>query len=102
MTELLHGHDREAALKELVQSGWSAVTGRDAVERVFRFGSFGEAIGWMVQVSFHAEKMNHHPEWSNVYNRVEVTLTTHHAGGLTDKDVKLAAKMNALAHRNPA
>lgn len=102
MTELLRGHDRDVALEELTQSGWSAVAGRDAVERVFRFGSFGEAIGWMVQVSFHAEKMNHHPEWSNVYNRVEVTLTTHHAGGLTEKDVKLAGVMNTLATRNPA
>ena len=102
MAELLRGNDREAALKELARSGWSTESGRDAIRKVFRFGSFGDAISWMVRVSFHAEKMNHHPEWSNVYNRVEVSLTTHHAGGLTVKDVKLAGVMNTLSEPNPA
>lgn len=102
MAGLLRDNDREAALNELAQSGWSTESGRDAIRKVFRFGSFGDAISWMVQVSFHAEKMNHHPEWSNVYNRVEVLLTTHHAGGLTEKDFKLAEVMNTLSERNPA
>lgn len=75
--------------------GWTG--GDDFITRVFKFEDFVSAFGFMTQIAIHAEKANHHPEWFNVYNRVDVTLTTHDAGGVTDKDVKLAEIMNALA-----
>jgi 4a-hydroxytetrahydrobiopterin dehydratase len=85
-----------AALKEL--SGWSAVEGeRDAIRRSYRFRDFNEAFGFMARAALMAEKLDHHPEWSNVYNRVEVTLTTHDADGVTALDVRLAAFMDAAA-----
>ena len=73
------------------------VKGRDALTRTFKFKSFNDAFGFMTRVALYAEKWDHHPEWFNVYSRVTVTLTTHDAGGLSDLDVKLAAKMNDLA-----
>lgn len=76
--------------------GWSAVDGREAISKAFQFKNFIEAFGWMTQAAIIAEKMNHHPEWSNVYRTVEVTLTTHDAGGVTELDVKLAKAMDAL------
>jgi 4a-hydroxytetrahydrobiopterin dehydratase len=79
--------------------GWSRVAGRDAIRKSFKFKDFGAAFGFMTQVALIAEKMDHHPEWSNVYNRVEVVLTTHSAGGVTAKDVALAKAMDALAQR---
>lgn len=94
MTEKLTGDAREQALAALTAEGWEEVEGRDAIRRVFKFGSFTEAWGWMSRVALIAEKMDHHPEWTNVYNRVEVTLTTHDAGGLSRLDVELAEKMN--------
>lgn len=81
-------------LKALLEDGWELVEGRDAITRTFRFSNFIEAFGWMTQMALVAEKMNHHPEWSNVYNRVEVTLTTHDVDGLSDLDVKLARRMS--------
>ncbi len=75
--------------------GWTG--GDDFITRVFKFEDFVSAFGFMTQIAIHAEKMNHHPEWFNVYNRVDVTLTTHDAGGVTDKDVTLAQIMNTLA-----
>lgn len=78
-------------------AGWSPVEGRDAITKTFRFADFAEAFGFMARVALIAEKMDHHPEWSNVYNRVEVTLTTHDADGLTMRDVDLARAMDAAA-----
>ncbi len=84
-----------AALARL--PGWRAAEGRDAVAREFRFKDFNAAFGFMARVALHAEKHDHHPEWFNVYNRVEVTLATHDAGGVTEKDVALAQFMDAAA-----
>ncbi|MEL6234018.1 MAG: 4a-hydroxytetrahydrobiopterin dehydratase [Pseudomonadota bacterium] len=89
--------DRAAALAPFLAAGWAEAEGRDALSKTFRFGDFSAAFGWMTQVALTAEKMDHHPEWANVYNRVEVTLTTHDAGGLTQLDLDLAARMDHLA-----
>jgi len=77
--------------------GWMAVDGRDAITKQFRFKDFNAAFGFMTRVALKADKMDHHPEWSNVYNKVEVVLTTHDAGGVTEKDVELAAFMDEAA-----
>jgi len=77
--------------------GWSAADGRDAIVKTFRFTDFNAAFGWMTRVALTAEKLDHHPEWFNVYNRVEVTLATHDAGGVTSLDVTLAKVMDAAA-----
>jgi 4a-hydroxytetrahydrobiopterin dehydratase len=84
-----------AAVSQL--SGWSAVSGRDAIKKTFTFADFNAAFGFMARAALVAEKMDHHPEWSNVYNRVEVVLTTHDAGGVTQKDVDLARFMDGAA-----
>ena len=76
---------------------WSLVDGRDAITRTFRFKDFNAAFGFMSRVALKAEKMDHHPEWFNVYNKVEVTLSTHDAGGLTELDIKLARFMDGIA-----
>ncbi len=86
-----------AALDQLLQGGWAMVEGRDAIAKEFVFANFIEAFGWMSKVALVAEKLNHHPEWSNVYKTVEVVLTTHDVGGLSDLDVTLAKRMDALA-----
>jgi 4a-hydroxytetrahydrobiopterin dehydratase len=86
---------RAAALAKL--NGWSDVPGRDAITRKFVFKDFNEAFGFMSRVAMVAEKMDHHPEWSNVYKTVDVTLATHDAGGVTELDVKLAETMNRFA-----
>jgi 4a-hydroxytetrahydrobiopterin dehydratase len=78
-------------------SGWTAAEGRDAIRKSFRFTDFNAAFGWMTRVALAAEKLDHHPEWSNVYNRVEVLLATHDAGGVTELDVTLAKIMDAAA-----
>src|SRR3954463_10086737 len=93
--EKLKGEARKAALGKL--SGWSEVTGRDAITKKYVFGDFNEAFGFMTRAALIAEKMDHHPEWFNVYKTVEVTLSTHDAGGMTELDVKLAEAMNRLA-----
>jgi 4a-hydroxytetrahydrobiopterin dehydratase len=77
--------------------GWRMVEGRDAIRREFRFRDFSEAWGFMSRAALLAEKHDHHPEWFNVWNRVEVTLTTHDAGGLSERDVALARAMDALS-----
>ena len=76
--------------------GWSPVSGREAIERSYRFRDFSEAWGFMNRVALLAESQSHHPDWSNVYNRVRIELSTHDAGGLTENDVKLAHAINAL------
>ena len=93
----LAGVRRTEVMEDLATRGWTVVEGRDAIRKSFPFGSFVEAFGWMTQVAIWAEKLNHHPEWSNVYNKVEVTLTSHDAGGLTERDVRLALRMDKLA-----
>ena len=98
MAERLTGAARDAALSELADLGWEATEGRDAIRRSFRFRDFNEAWGWMNRVALIAESMNHHPEWTNVYNRVEVILTTHDAKGLTSLDVDLARRIGKLGH----
>jgi 4a-hydroxytetrahydrobiopterin dehydratase len=87
----------EEALAELLGNGWAKVEGRDAIKKSFVFADFVEAFGFMTRAALWAEKLNHHPEWFNVYKTVDVTLTTHDVGGLSDLDAKLAAKMDALA-----
>jgi 4a-hydroxytetrahydrobiopterin dehydratase len=77
--------------------GWRAVEGRDAITKEFRFKDFNAAFGFMTRVALYADRHDHHPEWSNVYNRVDVTLTTHDAGGVTDNDVALAHFMDQAA-----
>ena len=76
---------------------WIAVDGRDAIARTFRFKDFNAAFGFMARAALMAEKLDHHPEWFNVYNRVEVTLATHDAGGVTALDVTLAEFMDRAA-----
>ncbi|MEO9895846.1 MAG: 4a-hydroxytetrahydrobiopterin dehydratase [Paracoccaceae bacterium] len=97
MTDKLSIELREVALAPLIDAGWTMADDRDALQKTFVFDNFVAAFGWMTQSAIWAEKWNHHPEWSNVYKTVKVTLTTHDAGGLTDLDVKLAKKMDKLA-----
>ena len=97
MPDKLPEDERDATLKALAMSSWAHDAERDAISKTFRFKNFVRAWGWMSSVAIEAEKMNHHPEWSNVYGTVEVTLTTHDADGLTALDVALAQKMDALA-----
>ncbi|MCY4333548.1 MAG: 4a-hydroxytetrahydrobiopterin dehydratase [Litoreibacter sp.] len=80
----------------LEATGWSKSADGKAIEKTFKFGNFVEAFGFMTRAAIHAEKLNHHPEWFNVYNRVEVKLTTHDTGGLSELDVKLASRMEKL------
>ena len=94
MVELLSEEQRAKALADL--DGWSPVEGRDAITKSFGFKDFNEAFGWMTRVAMIAETQNHHPEWFNVWNRVEVTLATHEAGGLTERDVALAGAIDGL------
>jgi 4a-hydroxytetrahydrobiopterin dehydratase len=95
MADKLTGSARKAALGKL--AGWSEVAGRDAIGRTFKFADFNEAFGFMARAALIAEKLDHHPEWFNVYNKVEVTLSTHDAGGVTERDVKLAEAMDRIA-----
>jgi 4a-hydroxytetrahydrobiopterin dehydratase len=84
-------------ISNLTANGWSHDPGRDAISKTYQFKNFVEAFGFMTRVAIHAEKLNHHPEWSNVYKTVDVTLTTHDTSGLTELDVKLAQIMDKLA-----
>jgi 4a-hydroxytetrahydrobiopterin dehydratase len=95
MAEKLTGEARTRALGGL--DGWVEVDGRDAISRSFTFRNFNEAFGFMTRVALVAEKMDHHPEWFNVYKTVDVTLSTHDAGGLTELDIRLAAAMDRIA-----
>lgn len=95
MAQKLSGKAREGALGRL--KGWSEVNDRDAISKKFVFGDFNQAFGFMTRAALIAEKMDHHPEWFNVYKTVEVTLSTHDAGGLTERDIQLAEAMDKLA-----
>ncbi|MDF0603476.1 4a-hydroxytetrahydrobiopterin dehydratase [Psychromarinibacter sp. C21-152] len=97
MMEKLTDTEREEHLNPLLADGWAMVEGRDAIKKTFEFKNFVDAFGFMTKAAIWAEKMNHHPEWFNVFKTVEVTLSTHDAGGLTENDTKLARKMDALA-----
>jgi len=98
MAAKLTSEERKIALTAL--SGWVEVEGRDAIQKRFLFKDFNAAFGFMSRIAMMAEKLDHHPEWSNVYRTVDVTLTTHDAGGLTDLDVKLAQAMNRFAENS--
>ena len=95
MAEKLAGTERSEAIAGL--DGWREVDGRDAIAKTFTFANFNAAFGWMSRVAMMAEKMDHHPEWSNVYRTVDVTLATHDAGGVTEKDIRLARAMDRFA-----
>ena len=95
MAQKLSGDARKAALAKL--SGWSDVAGRDAITKKFTFKDFNEAFGFMTRAAVVADEMDHHPEWFNVYKTVEVTLSTHDAGGVTELDVQLAGAMDKIA-----
>jgi 4a-hydroxytetrahydrobiopterin dehydratase len=86
----------DQALDQL--QGWAAVPGREAIQKSFRFTDFNEAFGFMTRMALQAEKLDHHPEWFNVYNRVDVILATHDAGGVTELDVRLAGLMDQAAN----
>jgi 4a-hydroxytetrahydrobiopterin dehydratase len=95
MAEKLQGPARAKALSDL--NGWNEVDGRDAISKTFTFKNFNEAFGFMTRVAMQAEKLDHHPEWFNVYKTVEGTLTTHDVDGLSDLDIKLANFMDRAA-----
>lgn len=95
MVKKAKSQDVESFLKK--NKGWSRVKGRSAIFKSYSFKDFNAAFGFMTRSAMVAEQMNHHPEWFNVYNRVDVTLATHDAGGITERDFKLAKKMDAFA-----
>ena len=95
MPELLSEADRARALADL--PGWQLAEGRNAITKAFTFKTFSEAFGFMTRVALAAERMDHHPEWTNVYNRVTIVLQTHTASGVTELDVKLAKRINSSA-----
>lgn len=97
MATILSGAERAQAMLGL--PGWRVAEGRDAITNTFKFHDFVEAFGFMARVALIAERMNHHPEWLNVYNRVEVTLSTHDAGGVTDRDIRLAHAIDDAARQ---
>jgi len=94
MIAKLTAGERDAALKEL--RNWQMVKDRDAIHRSFKFKNFSEAWGFMARVALLAESQDHHPEWFNVYNKVDITLATHDVGGLSARDVKLAKAIDAM------
>ncbi len=94
MRKLKKSQDIESFLKK--NSCWKKVKGRSALQKSFMFSDFNQAFGFMSRVALVAEQMNHHPEWCNVYNRVDVVLSTHNAGGITELDFKLAQKMDSF------
>ncbi len=97
MADLLDEAARAEVLPELGAAGWEAVPGRDALRKIWKFRNFSEAWGFMSRSALVAEKLNHHPEWRNVYNVVDVTLSTHDCHGLSQLDLTLARRMDAMA-----
>lgn len=100
MAALLSDDARRAALTGL--PGWTEVAGRNAITKSFRFADFNQAFGFMTRVALTAERMNHHPEWFNVYDRVTITLATHDAGGVTERDIALARFIETIRDAAPA
>lgn len=94
---VLEGVSLESVAKDLVKSGWSVSDANDAIEKSFRFSDFPAAFSFMTRVAFAAEAADHHPEWFNVYNRVDVRLTSHDANGVTARDLSLARVMDQTA-----
>jgi 4a-hydroxytetrahydrobiopterin dehydratase len=94
MIHKLTSEERATQIAEL--RGWQAAAGRDAIQRQFKFADFNEAFGFMTRVAIKAQEMDHHPEWFNVYNKVEITLATHEADGLTERDIKLARFIDSI------
>jgi 4a-hydroxytetrahydrobiopterin dehydratase len=97
MADLLNASDRLAQLPALGETGWAAVPGQDAIRKIWKFKNFSEAWGFMTRCALAAEKLNHHPEWSNKYNIVDVTLITHDCNGLSALDISLARVMDKAA-----
>lgn len=97
MTEKLSDTARKTTLEPLIEAGWRMDETRDAIVKTYEFENFVEAFGFMTRAAIWAEKWNHHPEWTNVYKTVEVTLTTHDVDGLSPLDIKLARKLDVLA-----
>lgn len=93
----LAAEERRQAVLDLKAAGWAELSDRDAIYKEFSFKSFNQAFGFMTRVALQAEKMNHHPEWFNVYNKVQITLSSHDCGGLTQRDVKLAKFIDKAA-----
>ena len=100
MVEKLTGTARQKALSSL--KGWKKVPRRDAIVNAYKFADFNEAFGFMSRVALKADRMDHHPEWSNVYNNVTITLTTHDAGGVSMRDIELAKFIDRIAGRKAA
>ena len=100
MVEKLSAEARRRALADL--PGWNPVNDRDAIQKSFQFKDFNQAWGFMSRVALAAEKMDHHPEWFNVYNRVEIALSPHDCGGLSERDLALAGSIDGLAHESGA
>ncbi len=96
MVDVMTGDDLRRALREWLP-GWEEAEDGKAIEKSFKFADFGSAMGFMNAVAEEAERMNHHPDWSNSYNRVHVQLSTHDAGGVTERDIELARAMEAKA-----
>ena len=94
MNKKLSITDRNAAIKKL--KGWQLVKGRSAITKTFEFKNFNAAFSWMTAIALHAEKLDHHPEWSNIYNKIDVVLSTHESNGITKLDIKMATIMNKL------
>jgi 4a-hydroxytetrahydrobiopterin dehydratase len=97
MATLLTEAERNAALPPLGETGWGAVPGRDAIRKIWKFRNFSEAWAFLSRTALAAEKLNHHPEWSNTYNVVDVTLSTHDCHGLSALDIDLAKRMDSFA-----
>jgi 4a-hydroxytetrahydrobiopterin dehydratase len=98
MSDKLTDADRDTALAPLLATGWALAEGRDAIAKTFTFSDFNAAFGFMTRAALWAEKLDHHPEWFNVYKTVEVTLTSHDVKGLGQRDITLARKMDELAN----
>ena len=95
MIQKLSSEQRATQIAQL--DGWQSVEGRDAIKRHLRFADFNEAFGFMTRVAIKAQEMDHHPEWFNVYSNVEITLSTHEANGITERDIRLARFIDEIA-----
>ncbi|CAG9789371.1 unnamed protein product [Diatraea saccharalis] len=94
MADKLTQEERDTQLHSLLQNGWKLQSNRDAIEKEYQFKNFNEAFGFMTRVALLAEKMDHHPEWFNVYNKLQVTLSSHDVNGLSKRDIKMATFMD--------